>query len=308
MKSFKEIGQLGDIKVIVHENSGNPTIFMQDVTRNKACIYTKATNIEALIRLLAEAANLDIVINERSTMNTPVKTIRYSDLPDGTYHLTSSEHSDDVYAHDSCVVELYTNPDSGQRGLGFNIRDGGGFMPLYDLKDTSTLTPMMTRTPFVQVSEMNTAFGNLKGDPNNIDWNRLEAQCKNILDEYKELMGDPESDDPDKVAGALKLRNLHGIRDALCDIQVFSNGAQHFIGVDGDDDMTAVVTGVMTRFCKDQPELDATIAKWEGRGLEIYVEGEFPRKIVKSAKDQPDAPKGKFLKSTGYTDTVFKQY
>lgn len=241
-------------------------------------------------------------------MNTPVKTIRYSELLDGTYLLTTSEKSIDIYAQEECVVELYTNPDNSERGLGFNIRDGGGFVPLFDLKSTSTLTPISLRSSFIQVSEMNEAFGNPKGDPNNIDWNRLEAQCKNILDEYKELMGDPESDDPKKVLGALKRRDLNEVRDALCDIQVFSNGAQHFIGIDGDDDMTAVVTGVMTRFCKDQEELDATIAKWTGRGLEVYTEGEFPKMIVKSAKDQPDAPKGKFLKSTGYTDTVFKQY
>lgn len=155
---------------------------------------------------------------------------------------------------------------------------------------------MTQRTPFQYVSEMNEAFGNPKGDPNNIDWDRFEAQCKNVLDEYNELME------------AIKAKDLDKARDALCDIQVFTNGGQHFLGVDGDEDMTAVLDGVMTRFCKDQEELDATIAKWTGKGLEVYVEGSFPRMIVKSAKDQPDAPKGKFLKSTGYTDTVFKQY
>lgn len=237
-----------------------------------------------------------------------MKPVRYSEYPDGTYHLTSSEPNFDVQASESSVVELYTNPDTGDRGIGFNIRDGGGFIPLIDLKNTSTLTPIAVRSSFIQVSDMNAAFGNPKGDPNNIDWDRLEAQCKNILDEYKELMGDPESNDPDKILGALKRRDLNGIRDALCDIMVFALGAQHFMGIDGDDDMKAVVDGVMTRFCKDQEELDSTIAKWEGKGLEVYVEGEFPRKIVKSAKDQPDAPKGKFLKSTGYKDTVFKQY
>lgn len=152
------------------------------------------------------------------------------------------------------------------------------------------------KSSFQYVAEMNEAFGNLKGDPKNVDWDRLEAQCKNIQDEYNELLE------------ALESRNLDKVRDALCDIQVFAMGGQHFLGVDGDEDMAAVVDGVMTRFCKNQEELDATVAKWEGKGLEVYTEGEFPRMIVKSAKDQLDAPKNKFLKSTGYTDTIFRQY
>lgn len=152
------------------------------------------------------------------------------------------------------------------------------------------------KTPFQQVSEMNEAFGNPKGSPNAIDWDRVTAQCKNILDEYNELMV------------ALESRDLTEVRDALCDIQVFAQGAQHLLGVDGDEDMTAVVDGVMTRFCKDQDELDSTIQYWNNKGIEVYVEGDFPRAIVKSAKDQPDAPKDKFLKSTGYKNTVFKQY
>lgn len=221
----------------------------------------------------------------------------FQNLPEGWYNL-HTQNEDRV-----CLVKLYTNPDTQAKGLGFNTCDGGGFLPLWDLTDTSTLIPL-SKSSFQYVSEMNTAFGNLKGDPNNINWERLEAQCKNILDEYYELMGNPITGKP----GALELRDLDGVRDALCDIQVFSNGAQHFLGVDGDEDMSDVLDGVMTRFCKDQEELDATVAKWEGRGLEVYTEGSFPRMIVKSSKDQPDAPKGKFLKSTGYTDTVFKQY
>ncbi len=41
---------------------------------------------------------------------------------------------------------------------------------------------------FQNVSQLNTLWGNLKGDPKNIDWKKLENQVKNIKDEYNELM------------------------------------------------------------------------------------------------------------------------
>ncbi len=176
----------------------------------------------------------------------------------------------------------------------------------------------MTRTSFRYVAEMNEAFGNPKGNPHTFDPDRILAQMKNIEDEYfREFI---------PAVSALKLflsggatTNAAGvpfvysdlveeIRDALCDIQVFTMGAQHLIGVDGDADMEAVLDGVMTRFCKTQEELDATIAKFAAKGVtEVYTEGEFPKMVLKSAADQPDAPKGKFLKSVGYTDTKFAQ-
>ncbi|MFH2134057.1 MAG: nucleoside triphosphate pyrophosphohydrolase family protein [Pseudomonadota bacterium] len=150
---------------------------------------------------------------------------------------------------------------------------------------------------FKRVSDMNTAFGNQKGDPVNIDWHRLEKQCKNILGEYKELLE------------ALEARDLDGVRDALCDINVFSLGAHHFMGIDADADMDAVVDGVLTRFCKDEADLEATKVKYNALGVEYYVEGGYPYVCLKSSKDQDDIngehfPKGKFLKSASFNEPV----
>lgn len=152
----------------------------------------------------------------------------------------------------------------------------------------------MSNTPFQRVVEMNEAFGNPKGDHQNINWERLHAQCKNILDEYNELLE------------AIAYLDKDGVRDALCDIQVFANGAQHMMGVDGDADMHAVVDGVMTRFIKDKADRDATILLHATKGVtDVYFQGAYPKMIMKSAEDQPDAPKGKFLKSASYSATVF---
>lgn len=157
---------------------------------------------------------------------------------------------------------------------------------------TSQFHPLTT---FQRVAEMNTAFGNPAGDANNINWSKLYSQCKNILDEYQELLD------------AIDMRDFTGVRDALCDIEVFTMGAQHIAGLDGDADLHDVITGVMTRFVKDEDDLKATLAKHYAKGVsKVYIEGEFPKMVVKSAVDQPDAPKGKFLKSASYKDTVFR--
>jgi hypothetical protein len=38
---------------------------------------------------------------------------------------------------------------------------------------------------------------------------------------------------------------------------------------------------------------------------DVYFEGEYPTMVMKSGSDQPDAPKGKFLKSASYKEPVF---
>jgi hypothetical protein len=166
---------------------------------------------------------------------------------------------------------------------------------------------------------MNEAFGNPEGDPSNIDIDRIRSQCKNILDEFVELM---------VALGANKSRieaartsflaqlvfdskfedDISHVRDALIDIHVFAYGAHHLMGIDADRDMGSVISGVMSRFIKDEADKEATIAKHAAKGvIEVYFEGEYPAMIMKSAVDQPDAPKGKFLKSASYKEPVFYQ-
>lgn len=174
-------------------------------------------------------------------------------------------------------------------------------------------------TNFELVAKMNDAFGNPEGDPHAIDWPRIVRQQFNILDEFIELqkaMGAPSDilnlllsvrqNISDALGRYLGHKDLDKVRDALCDIHVFAYGAHHLMGIDADADMESVVGAVMTRFVKDQDDLDATIKKYAELGVtEIYTEGQFPTMIVKSATDQPDAPKGKFLKAASYTEPKF---
>lgn len=159
----------------------------------------------------------------------------------------------------------------------------------------------MSNGMYELVANMNAAFGNPKGDPNDINWDRLKSQCENIKDEYNELMDGIEARD---LSGPL------GVRDALCDIMVFALGAYHFIGLDANTDMEAVVSGVLTRFCQTEEDLLATMRKYDLLGVEYDIEGQFPTKFLRSTKEQQDNkgenyPKGKFLKSVSYSTTQF---
>lgn len=178
---------------------------------------------------------------------------------------------------------------------------------------------MRHTTPFQLVAGMNEAFGNARGNFYQLNLDRIKRQSMNIGNEFVELMEalglkdyacryltetlHQVLSDSSNWSGELDVKE---VRDALCDIQVFSQGAQHFMGLDGDADMNAVVAGVMTRFIKDEADKEATIAKHAAKGVtDVYFEGDYPTMVMKSASDQPDAPKGKFLKSASFQETVF---
>lgn len=152
---------------------------------------------------------------------------------------------------------------------------------------------------FKDVKRMNLAFGNPEGDYDNLNWERLMKQVKNIPDEYKELMKAFEKHDPIKT------------RDALCDIVVFALGAFHLMGANADDDMLEVFLSNMSKFCKTPQELDATIKKYEALGISVYTGGAYPQMYVKSTHDQVDIegenyPAHKFLKCVNWREPVFQ--
>ena len=182
--------------------------------------------------------------------------------------------------------------------------------------------PRYQGTPLKRIAEMNTAFGNPAGDFTNIERRIILWQSRNIFDEYLELLSALGFNS--EVLGSLKAihdntihpfsdklgaMDVEEVRDALCDIQVFTGGAQHLMGVNADMDMHSVIDGVMSRFIKDEADKAATIALHAAKGVtDVYFEGEYPKMVMKSASDQPDAPKGKFLKSASYSPTKFYDF
>lgn len=176
------------------------------------------------------------------------------------------------------------------------------------------------KTTFQAVAAMNTAFGNPVGDPKNVNWDKIRSQFKNVFDEYCEglvALGihpdylddlrDAHKDATQSIFFAHTPRP-EDFRDAVADIKVFADGCSHLAGYDGDADMHLVVDAVMTRFIKDESDKAATIALHAAKGVtEVYFEGEYPTMVMKSSVDQPDAPRGKFLKSSSTVFPVFPE-
>ncbi len=166
---------------------------------------------------------------------------------------------------------------------------------------------------FAIVKNMNVAFGNSEGNPDALNWEKIEKQVSNILSEFIEAykaMGIELKVAVTTVSRDPSKRDVDGLRDALCDINVFSLGAHHLMGYDAERDMQSVIGGVMTRFCKNMTEMAQTLEKYRALGVELYPEGNFPTLCLKSARDQqmPEYPKGKFVKCINYKQPVFYKH
>ncbi len=59
------------------------------------------------------------------------------DFPEGFYHIYSPGEEEPVLVH------LYSCTDEGGlKGFGYNTHDGGGWLPLWDLKDDVRVVPV----------------------------------------------------------------------------------------------------------------------------------------------------------------------
>lgn len=115
---------------------------------------------------------------------------------------------------------------------------------------------------------------------------------------------------PMGLVQALAAKDWGGVSLKLIDLTHDVYQAFDMIALDYETDMKAVLEAVMTRFCKNEEELTATVAKYRALAVKTVVAGEFPVKFLKSSKDQVGKDgalysKGKFLKSVGFSETTF---
>lgn len=147
---------------------------------------------------------------------------------------------------------------------------------------------------FTDVALLNTVFGNLKGDLSSPEWQKAAKQLQLIQEEMAEL-----------VEG-IETKNTAEVRDAIADVLVTTYGMAHILGIDADADMAAVQASNMSKLCKTEAEVEATLAFYhDEKGLDVYAGGELPQGWVKSSKDQTGSdnkfyPANKFLKNTNW--------
>lgn len=84
-------------------------------------VRTGGVDVDAAMHLI------DMRAQGRADVTVPKSKIWFDlrDAPDGNYAI-GDEGAESI-------VRLYVNPDTGERGIGFNIADGGGFVPLSHL-------------------------------------------------------------------------------------------------------------------------------------------------------------------------------
>ncbi|WP_027856421.1 nucleoside triphosphate pyrophosphohydrolase family protein [Marinobacterium jannaschii] len=151
---------------------------------------------------------------------------------------------------------------------------------------------------FTDVSLLNSVFGNIKGDMETPDWNKARKQLQLIQEEMQEMVEGIEKHD------------LSEVRDAIADVLVTTYGMAHILGIDADKDMAAVQDSNMSKLCKTETEIEATLAYYRNEiGLDVYSGGELPQGWVKSGKDQTGKdgktyPAHKFLKNTNWHEPV----
>ncbi len=145
---------------------------------------------------------------------------------------------------------------------------------------------------FTDVSFLNTVFGNEKGDLQNPNWEKSAKQLHLIQEELAELVEGIDNKD------------ISEIRDAVADILVVTYGMAHIMGIDADKDMAAVQESNLSKLCKTNEEIEATLTFYQQeKGLDVYAGGEIPEAYIKSSIDQTGSdgkfyPAHKFLKNT----------
>lgn len=166
------------------------------------------------------------------------------------------------------------------------------------------------QTTFEKVAQLNTAFGNPKGDLSNPNVPAIRKQAMLCLEEAVEMV---EAAHPGtKVIwsfdnkGAFKNSvDMVALMDAQGDLTTVNDGVAHIAGFDGNAVYQAVHESNMTKFCKTKEEVSEAL-DWYFRNTgflpgDIAAYGQYPFvaiKVVQDIKlDGKFYPAGKFLKN-----------
>jgi len=168
------------------------------------------------------------------------------------------------------------------------------------------------KTTFEKVSELNTAFGNQKGDIFNPDVKAIRKQAKLVLEEAIEMMEaahpgakifwqwDITAEKPEDTLGV----DMYQILDAQGDVTTVNDGMAHVAGFDGNQVLDIVDRSNRTKFIPDAESVAPALQYYYDLGFtpaDLYIHGGFPLACIKVSHDVTvggkEYPAGKFLKN-----------
>lgn len=162
-----------------------------------------------------------------------------------------------------------------------------------------------------KVAELNTLWGNQKGDLASPNIKALRKQAKLCLEESIEAVEASDTSKNVVVSFESKLANadvapvdLVGIADAIGDILTVAYGLAHVAGFDADEIYNLVHESNMTKFIRSEEEQVPALSYYWDLGFpddSLAVEGEFPLAYIRVTKTVEVAgkeiPAGKILKN-----------
>ncbi|QZI90483.1 hypothetical protein MYOV003v1_p0159 [Vibrio phage 207E48.1] len=160
------------------------------------------------------------------------------------------------------------------------------------------------KSSFEKVSELNTLFGNRKGDLSEPDWGYIKGQVKLVIEEAEEMME------------AVENRDIVELMYAQGDMTTVNDGVAHKAGFNSNTVYDIVHASNMTKLCRNSDEADETLAYYHGLGIPVgnlEIQGEYPQAAVKVVIDshyreggkEKYAPVGKFLKNVCWEEPDF---
>lgn len=156
------------------------------------------------------------------------------------------------------------------------------------------------RDNFDRDVRMQQLFGNPMGNKFDPDWAYLKQQFDIFYSEVEEMRDD-----------GIAARNFTELLDGIGDAQTVLYAICNAAGVDIRQVHDAVHKSNLTKFCRNEKDLNDTIAHYAAQGVNVASFGEFPFVCVRTVgenvvKGKP-VPEGKFLKCIHYQEPDFSE-
>jgi len=153
------------------------------------------------------------------------------------------------------------------------------------------MTNFADSSDFLKIIAMNLAFGNHAPESTPSDESATYHMGQAIKMANSEFVEWEE---------ARALMNVEEQADAIMDAIVFLVGGLYKAGIDPMQTLDNVLEALMTRFIKDEKDMEDTYKMYEAMGLardDIAVEGAFPNMVFRSKIEKFNFECQKFLKS-----------